>query len=188
VHVNIRIRLALTVGVVGALAIAATAALAGGGGGKQSRGALIGYQEVPAISTSAHGAFQARISPAGDAIAYRLSYTGLEGDVTQAHIHFGQRGVAGAISAWLCANVPNAPAGTQACPAAPATIEGTIRAADVVGPAAQGIAAGELGELIRAIRSGVAYANVHSTKFPAGEIRAQLLGGWGKGGRIGGGR
>jgi hypothetical protein len=188
--VNTRIKLALAVAVAGATAVGGTAALAGGGGGKQVRGSMTGYQEVPAVSTAANGTFQARVSPAGDEIAYKLSYTGLEGNVTQAHIHFGQRGVNGGISAWLCSNLgpPNTPPGTQACPPPPATIEGTIKAADIVGPSGQGIAGGELGELLRAIRAGVAYANVHSATFPAGEIRTQLRGGWGRGGSKGGDR
>ena len=38
----------------------------------------------------------------------------------------------------------------------------------------QGIAPGQLNELIAAIRAGVAYVNVHSTKFPGGEVRGQL--------------
>jgi hypothetical protein len=53
-------------------------------------------------------------------------------------------------------------------------VTGRITAADVVGPTGQGIAPGELDELIIAIRSGVAYANVHSSKFPMGEIRGQI--------------
>jgi CHRD domain len=48
---------------------------------------------------------------------------------------------------------------------------------DVIGPASQGIAAGEFDELVRAIRAGVTYANVHSEKFPGGEIRGQIKGG-----------
>ena len=187
---NTRIKLALAVAVAGATAVGGTAALAGGGGGKQVRGFMTGYQEVPVVSTAASGKFQARVSEAGDAIAYKLSYTGLEGNVTQAHIHFGQRSVNGGISAWLCSNVgpPNTPAGTQACPAPPATIEGTIKAENIVGPSSQGIAAGELGELLRAIRAGVTYANVHSSTFPGGEVRSQLRGGWGKGGSKGKGQ
>ena len=53
---------------------------------------------------------------------------------------------------------------------------GTLEADDVIGPADQGIAAGEFSELVAAIRAGATYANVHSTKYPGGEIRAQLAG------------
>ena len=44
----------------------------------------------------------------------------------------------------------------------------------MIGPSGQGIAPGEYAELLRAIRAGATYANVHTTKYPAGEIRAQL--------------
>jgi hypothetical protein len=44
----------------------------------------------------------------------------------------------------------------------------------VIGPAGQGIAAGEFSELVDALRAGRAYANVHSSKFPGGEIRGQI--------------
>ena len=71
---------------------------------------------------------------------------------------FGQPMVAGGVSVWLCSNLPNPPAGTPPCPPPPATVTGTIDAADVVGPTAQGIAPGEIGELMRAIRAGVTYA------------------------------
>ena len=80
----------------------------------------------------------------------------------------------GGISVFLCSNLGNGPAGTQACPPAPATISGTITPADVIGPAEQGIDPMEFDELVGAIRAGVAYANVHSTTFPTGEIRGQL--------------
>ena len=65
---------------------------------------------------------------------------------------------------FLCTNLGNGPAGTQACPPPPATIRGTIRPADVIGPATQGIEAGEFGELLDAIDAGVTYVNVHSTQ------------------------
>jgi hypothetical protein len=38
----------------------------------------------------------------------------------------------------------------------------------------EGGAAGEFAEVLDAIRGKAAYANVHSTKYPGGEIRAQL--------------
>ena len=139
---------------------------------------LTGYEEVPSVSTVATGTFDARISKDESQIDWELSYSDLEGTVQQAHIHFGQKGVNGGISVWLCGNAaPPAivpPPGTQPCPPPPATISGTATAAQVVGPAGQGIAAGEFAELIRAMRAGKTYANVHSTKFPGGEIRSQL--------------
>ena len=49
-----------------------------------------------------------------------------------------------------------------------------LTAADVVGPANQGIAAGQMARVIDAIRAGAAYGNVHSTMFPGGETRGQL--------------
>ena len=134
---------------------------------------LTGYEEVPAISTDAFGTFHARINN-GNTITYELSYTALSGDVQQAHIHFGQAGVNGGISVFLCTNLGNGPAGTQPCPAGPATIKGTITPANVIGPTDQGIGPAEFAELRAAIEAGRAYANVHSSTHPAGEIRAQL--------------
>lgn len=58
--------------------------------------------------------------------------------------------------------------GTQACPASPGVITGTIRAADVIGPAAQGIAPGEFTELLAAVRADTTYVNVHSDLYPVG--------------------
>lgn len=166
---QVRVKLAVVVAAVGALVVVAGAIA---GGGKDLRERLVGYQEVPAVSSQATAKFRAKVHR--DKITFKLSYADLEGDVQQAHIHFGQRAVNGGISVFLCTNLGNGPAGTQPCPPAPATVEGTLDASDVVGPAVQGIAAGEFEELVRAIKAGVTYANVHSSKFPAGEIRAQL--------------
>jgi CHRD domain len=144
---------------------------------------LEGIQEPPSISTGAAGEFRARISHDDTRIDWMLTYSDLEGAVQQAHIHLGQRGVNGGITVFLCTNLGNGPAGTQACPTPPATITGTIMAVDVSPPIsataaarAQGLDTGEFDELLRAIRAGVTYANVHSAKFPGGEIRGQLKG------------
>jgi hypothetical protein len=141
------------------------------------RASLTGYEETPAVSTTANGRFSAR-QVADGVFEYTLSYANIEGSPpnqapTQAHIHFGQPGVSGGISVFLCTNLGNSP-GTQACPPAPATITGTFTAADVIGPAAQGIDVGELDELIAAIDSGMAYCNIHSSRWGAGEARGQL--------------
>lgn len=134
---------------------------------------LRGFEEVPSLSTPARGLFQARIE--AGAIRYRLAYRDLQSEVLQAHIHFGQKGVNGGVSAFLCqtATSPD-PAGlAPACPQSGAVI-GMLLPANIVGPEGQGISAGEFDELVAAIRHGVAYVNVHSATYPAGEIRGQL--------------
>jgi CHRD domain-containing protein len=136
---------------------------------------LSGYNETPlTLSTTGNGEFHARISNDETQIQYQLSYADLEGSVTQAHIHLGEPAITGGISVFLCSNLGNGPAGTHPCPAPPATITGTIRASDVIGPAAQGLGAGQLAELIAAIRAGATYVNVHSSLYPGGEIRSPI--------------
>jgi hypothetical protein len=161
----------VTAGVLIGLGAAATA----NDGKSQVDEALSGYQETPALSSNGVGEFHATLNQSGKAIRYRLTFKNLGSDVTQAHIHFENATNAGPIVVFLCSNLGNGPAGTQACPAGGGTITGTIRAADVgAGAAAQGLAAGEFDEFVRAIKAGATYVNVHSTGFPAGEIRAQL--------------
>jgi hypothetical protein len=136
---------------------------------------LTGFQENPLVlSTTGTGQFRALINDVTQEISYQLSYSSLEATVTQAHIHVGLPSQVGGVSVFLCSNLGNGPAGTQACPPAPATITGTIHPADIIGPAGQGITAGQFTELVAAIRAGVTYVNVHSTLYPVGEIRAQL--------------
>jgi len=136
---------------------------------------FLGVNETPSISTDATASLKVRIKGSGDAatITYTLTYSGLRAPVTQAHIHFAQPRVAGNVMVFLCSNLGNGPANTPACPQS-GTVSRTLTAADVVGPVAQGIAAGEMGRVVKAIREGASYGNVHSTQFPLGEIRGQL--------------
>jgi hypothetical protein len=172
----------LAVAVMAGLAIAVTAtgsaATPGdtaGFGDNSFRESLVSYAETPvALSTPGKASLRLQINDRAQEITWRLSYADLSADVTQAHIHFGNSQQTGGVSFFFCSNLGNGPAGTQACPAAPATVSGTIKPVDVVGPAAQGIAAGEFGEIVAAIRAGFTYANVHTTAFPGGEVRAQL--------------
>ena len=144
---------------------------------------LTGYEEVPAVSTAGNGQFRARISNDGQSIEWQLSYRDLESAITQSHIHFAQTGVNGGISVFLCTNLGNGPTGVQSCPAAPATISGTITASEVspnipatVSVRTQGLNTGEIGELIKAMRAGATYVNIHTTSWPGGEIRKQING------------
>lgn len=161
----------------------ATFALAGGSGAgfNHLQADLSGYQEVPSVSTQGSASFKADVSSDGTSIAWELSYANLESTAQQSHIHFGQRSVNGGISVFLCTNLGNGPAGMQPCPPSPATISGTIAAADVspdipatLAARTQGIGTGQYSELVRAIEAGKTYVNVHSVTWPGGEIRAQL--------------
>ena len=90
--------LAVVIGVlgVGSYAIA-------GGGSKNFKGSpLNGYEENPDISTVATGSFEAKLSKDGTSLHYKLSYSGLEGDVQQSHVHFGKPAINGGISFFLC--------------------------------------------------------------------------------------
>ena len=168
---NARVKFAAAVAILAVIGMG-TAAVADN---VRARETLTGYEEVPALSTPGVGDFQIDLNQAGDALDYTLTFSGLETDATQAHIHFENRTNNGNIVVFLCTNLGNGPAGTQACPAAGGTISGTITAADIgAGAAGQGIAAGEFDEFVRALRSGATYVNVHSVGRPTGEIRAQL--------------
>ena len=141
-------------------------------GNERSRvkASLIGYEETPStISTAASGEFTATIDESANppTINYTLTFANLTGNVLFAHVHFGARGTTGGVAAFLCGG-----GGKPPCMNGVAT--GTIIPSDVIGPAGQGIAAGEWAELVAAIRAGVAYANVHSSTWPSGEIRGQI--------------
>jgi hypothetical protein len=129
---------------------------------------LDGFQEIPAKLTDGHGTFKATIG--ANSIAYTLTFADLSTAAAAAHLHFAQRGVNGGIFAFLCGG-----GGKPACPAAGGTVTGTITAADILAPSPdQGLAAGDFAGAVRALRSGNTYANVHTTRFPGGEIRGQI--------------
>ena len=167
-----KLQLVLVFGLVSLLGAVGVAVATGG---RDIRERLSGYEEDPlTFSTPASGEFKAKLNRSKQEIEWRLTYRDTPTAVTQAHIHFGGSAQSGGISVFFCTNLGNGPAGTQACPPAPATVSGTIRPADVIGPVGQGITAGEFDELVSAIRAGKTYANVHTTERPGGEIRAQL--------------
>jgi hypothetical protein len=143
---------------------------------------LSGFEEVGAVGAGQTGAILSggtatldlELDRQNQVLTFTLEYSGLNAPVTQAHIHFGKRHVGGGVMVFFCSNLGNGPAGTQACPAGGGTVTGTITAAGVVGPAAQGVTAGNFDAVVQALDSNTAYANIHTTSFPAGEIRGQV--------------
>jgi hypothetical protein len=151
----------------GGLALALAAPVVVGDSDQQFTASLNGYLEVPSISTTARGSFRAEV--VGSTIRYRLTYRDLGTDASAAHIHFARPDVVGAVSAFLCGGGDK-----PVCPLRGGTVIGIIDAADVIGPADRGIAPGEFAELVRAMRNGATYANVHSQTYPGGEIRGNI--------------
>jgi hypothetical protein len=193
----------ISLGVVSGFALSAVADNDHDGHGSKQRtfrAKLVGLSEVPSVSSVAQGQFYAVVNKEGTALTYWLSYSGLEFDASQSHIHFGQHHTNGGISVWLCQGTLAAPAAvaaqTPTCAARTTgtPITATIDASDVIGPGGQGISANEFAALLAAMRAGAAYANVHSgvaanpgnptamppvpatpaVGFPGGEIRGQI--------------
>jgi len=159
--------------VVLALAIASIALASGLHHGHGRFGArLSGFNEVPPILSD--GRASVRVMTNGASLTYRLTLSGtFSSTITQSHLHFGQPGVNGSVFVFLCTNLGNGPAGTPACPQG-GTVTRTVSAADLIGVPSQNVPAGSVDAVMRIIRSGDAYANVHTVKFPAGEIRGQV--------------
>jgi hypothetical protein len=136
---------------------------------KKFEARLNGFQEVPSVSSTGFGEFEAGLVD-DTTIHYVFRYAGLEGVTSSAaHVHFGQRGVAGGVSYFLCGG-----GGKPACTPTSGEFEGDITPADVVGPGVQGITAGQFDEILRAMRAGHSYANIHTPTWPGGEIRGQI--------------
>jgi hypothetical protein len=102
-------------------------------------------------------------------VHFVLHYEGLATAVGAAHIHVGQPNINGGVTVFFCGG-----GGRPACPLSPATVEGDFVANDVLGIQTQQLEATNLAKLLRAIRAGQTYANVHTATSPGGEIRGQI--------------
>jgi hypothetical protein len=145
---------------------------------------------VGTIFSTGRGRLTLKINKQNRGIDYELTYefpdaaaTPIVGTqfVNQAHFHVGQKHTTGSIYVWLCqsADTP-APAvvaaSTPTCPSPSGKVTGTITPAMILALAAQGFPGGEAGfdALLAALESGTIYANVHTDRFPPGEIRGQV--------------
>lgn len=162
---------------LGVLGVGAVATADDDDGSGPNSARLNGYQEGTSLSTTGFGSFHIKINR--DMTAdYVLSYRDVETPVSQAHIHLGQRSVNGPVSVFLCRTTQPVPPGAQTvpqCPPTTGTVRGTITPADIIlqNPD-RGIEPGNWAEFVAAVRVGHTYANVHSTRFPGGEIRGQI--------------
>jgi len=140
------------------------------------RARLVGLEEVnpSTVITNGTGSFTATFND-DSTITYTLKYQNLSTPVVQAHIHIGVSKINGGVVLFLCG-----PAGSPAhatCPSDATNsgeVSGTLTSADVLASAANGITAGDMADVARALASRAAYTNVHTTAHPAGEIRGQV--------------
>jgi hypothetical protein len=136
--------------VAGALCLLGTGAVAWAAGIYTVNAKLTAQTEVPSAKApaGAKGAFSGtyKENASGAMLKWKLSFTGLSGAATAAHIHKGKPGASGPVVVPLCGPCKSGASGSAQVSKA----------------------------VISALESGGAYVNVHTGKNPAGEIRGQI--------------
>ena len=161
------------------LSFTGPASSADGHRGIRLSASLTGFNEVTPKLTSAVGKFSAVVDRSGTSVSFTMTFSDLSAPVLFSHIHFGQVGVNGGVMVFLCNNGTSGPQ-PRPCPTPGGTVSGTFTAQDVVGPglaagaADQGIDPQSLDDVLAAIASGQTYVNVHSQRWPGGEIRGRV--------------
>ena len=121
---------------------------------------MTGTQEVPPKDTKATGTATFVPTPDQMTLAYRVdSNTNYN---TMANIHKGKAGENGPIVVTFFTSTPGG--------IVPFTAHGNLRANDLEGP----LAGKQIADLIKMIKDGDAYVNVHTVQNPNGEIRGQI--------------
>jgi hypothetical protein len=134
-----------------ALAIACVA-LAGAAGAAPTAGTKVSAKltakaEVPAPKgAKGTGSFTGTLT--GRKLVWKLTWGTLSGPANAAHIHLGKAGKAGNVAVPLCAGAT--------CKSG---IHGTVTLKAAV---------------LKALKAGGTYVNIHTAKNPAGEIRGQI--------------
>jgi hypothetical protein len=128
---------------------------------------LSGDQEVPPNDSKATGQAIFHLKNGGTELHYRLIVSNIE-NITQCHIHLAPAGVNGPVAVWLYPDAP--PAMLIPGPFNGVLAKGVITSGNLVGP----LAGMELSDLLDHILDNNAYVNLHTSQYPAGEIRGQF--------------
>lgn len=115
---------------------------------------MTGGQESPANASLAAGGGIATFDPVANTIDLSVFFVGLTTPITLAHIHDGAPGVNGPV---IVSFVPYIPS--------PATTGGSIIGTGLSFPPAY----------ISDLMAGNTYFNIHTSTYPGGEIRGQLM-------------
>jgi hypothetical protein len=115
--------------------------------------ALDGSQETPASGSNGNGTLWAVLSPDMTTLTFRITFAQLSGPATAMHFHLGPAGTAGPVVHQISFSGNTASGGWTNLP----------------------------DSIVEDLIKGNLYINVHSGKFPGGEIRGQLAAGPGMG-------
>ncbi len=151
----------LAVALIALVPAAGTAAKKSGGHAYKTH--LSGGAVVPPVKTTAKGAALFEAAMGGKELKYKLTVENLE-NVTAAHIHIARKGKNGPPVAPLFGGPKKEGMYTGTLG------EGTITDKDLVGP----MGGKTVKDLIKALRAGELYVNVHTDKYPDGELRGQI--------------
>jgi hypothetical protein len=128
---------------------------------EKAKANLAGNNEIPPASTTAEGVAKLKVKESK--IEYKINITGISA-AKGAHIHLGKTNENGEVVVNLLTKngVKKTPSGMY--------INGTIKDTNLSGP----MKGKSLSDLVSAMDSGDTYVNVHTEKFPNGEIRGQI--------------
>ena len=116
----------------------------------QGHADLLGGSEVPANNSSGIGDVYFTFDDSNNGLTLNITYSGLSGAPTAAHVHNGAAGSNGPVVTAITLTPPTSPQGTF-------TGSATLSNADAA-----------------AFLSGNLYVNIHTAAFPNGELRGQL--------------
>lgn len=139
-----------------------------------------GSLEVPARDTQGQAQAIFHLSKDGTSLEYKLIAANIE-NVFMAHIHINRPGLNGPVAVWLYPSTATAPGPTGGGRVDGVIAEGTITAANLVGP----LLGQPLSALVAAMDDGNAYVNLHTSDgvapadtgpgdFPGGEVRGDI--------------
>ena len=126
---------------------------------------MSGFEETPGTATLAKGFAGFQLSHDGTSVYYTLTVTDASTKLIAAHLHLAPHGVAGPIVVPLCTDQ------TTPCETEGVVTSGSFTEAQFTGPFEND----KMQRLIDEARDGNVYVNVHTTKFPGGEARGQLV-------------
>jgi hypothetical protein len=144
-------------------------------------GVVTAANPTGAILSDGTGTLQLNLDKNAQTATFTLTYNNVgttapkTGTVTVAHIHFGKNHTSGGVLIFFCSNQAPPPGPMpKPCPDNSGTVTGTLVPAGIQAIAGQNVVAGDFDALVDALTSNTAYANVHTTALPAGEIRGQI--------------